>query len=224
MIPGIASSIGGSGKGAFSVTYLGKLEYAGAGAGDINGSIDIGEADSNKEIFIVMSVTYSTVRTFLSGTVASISVTKFTTDQASTDARQLGCFVALPSQSGSQTIQINFTGALGSGVIFVYKVLNRPGSGNQHTDTDGASSAGATSLTLNSTTLSAGGIWFATGIKNNTNTASWNNGTLDDEENNFLSNRAWSAHRDPVSSGSTPSDQFSWTGSVLCSTASWAFS
>lgn len=213
-----------------SITYLGAIEYA-SGA-SISGPVDIGVADTRKEIFVVMSVTYPAERTLDSGSVAGQAVTKFTTDFASTSAKQIGCFVSLPTQAGSQTVTLTFAGGfdadqLGSGVAFVYKVLNRSNTSAQHTDADGDSGDNYgggtnTSITLDATTIPAAGFWLATGIENNQNTVTWNNGSLDEEVDNLLNNRSWGAHRDPGAS-STPSDQFSWTGDNFCSGASWAF-
>lgn len=224
-IPGLRSAISGAADRTFTIEYLGAIEHTGTES-QINGAIDIGAADSSKEIFVVMAVTFAANRTLAASTVAGETVTKFTNEFATDDDRATGCFVALPTQSGSQTVDMNFSGALGSGCAFVFKVLNRPGVGTNNTDSDGDAPAGATgnSITLDQTTISANGIWMAVGIENSTNTVSWNNGTVTDQTSVELSNRAWCAHRTPQAASSTPSDDFSWTGNALRSGASWAFS
>lgn len=224
-IPGLHSAIGGATDRPFTIEYLGAIEHTGTES-QINGAIDIGAADPSKEIFVVMAVTFSADRTLGASTVAGVTVTKFTDEFSSADDRATGCFVALPTQAGSQTVDMNFSGALGSGCAFVFKVLNRPGVGTNNTDSDGDAPAGATgnSITLDQTTIAANGIWLAVGIENSTNTVSWNNGSITDQKDVELSNRAWCAHRTPQSASSTPSDVVSWTGNALRSGASWAFS
>lgn len=224
IIPGIGSAITGASDKPFSITYLGNVEFT-SGESQLNGSIDIGVADPGKEIFVVAGVTFASATTFVDGTVAGVAVTKFTNEFSSSDDLNTGCFVALPSQSGSQTVDLNFSGTLGSGVAFVFKVLNRLGAGTNNTDSDGDAPAGATgnSVTLDQTTISANGFWLGVGIHNSTEAITWNNGTLTATRATDLSNVAWCAHRELQSASSTPSDVVSWATNALRSAASWAF-
>lgn len=206
-----------------SVEYITSYSQA---AASFDSDVDIGDAAASKEIFIVASVTYPSGRTFDSATVAGVAATKFSSGFSSADDLNTGCFVALPTQSGVQTITLNFSDTLGSGVVNVYKVLNRPGIGTNHVDAQGHSPGGDTgnSITLDQVTIPAGGLWLATGIKNLQNTTSWNNGTPDeDQHNTLLVNSGWCASR-IAAAEDTPSDVFSWTGNCLRSGAAWAFS
>lgn len=203
-----------------SLQFLGQLAWV-AGA-ELNGNVDIGPADPKKEIFVINSVTFSADRTLSSPLVDGVGCTLFTTQFSSSDDRQVGCFVNLPTQSGVVNVDMNFSGTLGSGVMFVYKVLNRPGFGTNNTDADGNEGTG-TQTALSGTTIQPNGLWLATGLENTTANVTWNNGALDGQQNTALGNRAWAASRIAPHILSTPSDVFSWSGSVLRSGASWAF-
>lgn len=213
-----------SGATAYSVVHLGSLTWSSGST--ITGSIDIGAADSNKEIFLVTAnIGNGSVRTLTaaSTTVDGNAVTKFTTESNPTgNVSHAGGFVATPTSAGSVTITATFSGTLSSGIVGVFAVYSRPKtSGSNQTDAASATASG-TSVSVSATTINVNGIWFASHVHNNTNATTWNNGTNDNDVTNGSARYAV-AHRDVQGSSSTPTDTFSWTGSVGSGVTSWAF-
>ncbi len=203
------------------VTYLGLLTWSSGST--ISGSINIGAVHSKKEIFLVSTTRGSAARTLTaaSTTVAAVAVTKATTEQTSQNYGIACAFAATPTQSGSVTITCTYSGALTSGTVAVYSVVNRTNIGANQTDAAVQSSASNNGQTLNTTTINANGIWF--GGCGHANTAATTSPATEDSDVASGGVACVQCHRDFQGSSSTPSDTWSWTGSAACAVISWAF-
>lgn len=204
-----------------AVTYLGSLAFSSGST--ITGSIDIGDAHSKKEIFLVCASSGATARTLTaaSTTVDGVAVTKSTTEVAANGLSLAVAFVSLPTNAATVTITATFSSTITSGTVAVYKVLNRTNRGNNETSAASATNGAAATLTVSTTVISAGGIWFGANIHANTNVTT--SPATEDADAANGSNRCVQCHRDFQGAGSTPSDSWSWTGSVSCKAASWAY-
>ena len=209
----------------YSVVYKGTIAWSSGST--ISGSVDIGAADAAKEIFLVSNaVGNGAFRTLTaaSTTVDGNAVTKFTTEFNPAGALGLaGGFVAVPTSSGSVTITATYSGTLVSGVVAVYAVYSRPKtSGSNETDSSSNSASSVTSITVSGTTINDNGIWFGTHVHFNTN-ATTSPAAEDYDASQGASTQFVMCSRDVQVSSSTPSDQWSWTGSVNARAASWSF-
>jgi hypothetical protein len=215
-----------SAAGPFSLEYLTAIQWTSGTT--ISGAVDIGAADASKEIFITAMVvetggggtpTLDAATTTVDG-VASTKCTTF----VGTTAQEIACaFAAVPTSAGSVTVTATYNLTLLSGRICVYKVLNRPGIGNNETDADQASTTG-TSLALSLNTIPANGFWLAMHRHANTNATTSPTGPAVDSDVSAASARWNCTSRGiGVEAGTTPTDTWSWTGSVAARQASWSF-
>lgn len=164
-MPGIASAMLMAGEStAFEVEFCGSFEISGKTL-TASASIDIGAAHTNREIFLVCTTSFGTgTLTAASTTVNGVAVTKASsefTSAAPNPCVQSCAFASVPNGSGSVTVTATYSGASNS-LIAVYRVVNRPGKGNNQTDasTAYAGTGYETSVTVSGTTINAGGIWF----------------------------------------------------------------
>lgn len=211
---------------AYSIVDLGTVAWSSGST--ISGSVNIGAADANKEIFIVTSTRGigGTARTLTaaSTTVDGNAVTKFTTEATETGQGYAvaGGFVSVPTSSGSVTITATFSAALTGGQMEVFAVYSRPKtSGSNQTDQSGASGTGTT-CDANSTTINANGLWFGGSVHRNTN-ATTSPGDFEPVDVTDTFNRFIVNYRSIQGSSSTPADQWSWSGSVVYICQSWSF-
>lgn len=165
MLPGIASAMLMAGEStAFEVEFCGSFEITGKTT-SASASIDIGEAHTNREIFLVCTTSDSTATLVAaSTTVNGVAVTKATSEftSAAPDPCVQSCaFAAVPSGSGSVTVTATYSN-MPAALVAVYRVVNRPGKGNNQTDasTAYAGTGFETSVTVTDTTISANGLWF----------------------------------------------------------------
>ncbi len=165
MLPGIASASRMSAEtSSYELSYCGSFEITGKDT-TASASIDIGAAHTNREIFLVCTTSDSTATlTAASTTVNGVAVTKASSEftSAAPDPCVQSCaFAAVPSGSGSVTVTATYS-ALPHALIAVYRVVNRPGKGNNQTDASTAyeGTGFETSVTVSGTTINAGGIWF----------------------------------------------------------------
>ena len=165
MLPGIASAMLMAGESAaFEVEFCGSFEISGKTA-TASASIDIGEAHANREIFLVCTTSNSTdTLTAASTTVNGVAVTKASSEftSAAPDPCVQSCaFASVPNGSGSVTVTATYP-TMPNALIAVYRVVNRPGKGNNQTDasTAYAGTGFETSVTVNGTTIDANGLWF----------------------------------------------------------------
>lgn len=211
-------------KSPYSITYLGSIQFSSGTT--ITGSIDIGAADADKEIFVTSAVVCSSgspTLTAASSTVAGSAVTKATSEGVFAQTSFTCAFVALPSASGSQTVTMTYAVTLAGGWISVYKVISRPNKPNNQTDASTGNVASGTTLTVNATTINDNGIWLAAHRHGNNNATTGPTGTvINDSDSDAGANRYQFSHRIPEATN-TPSDVWSWTGSVLARSYSWAF-
>jgi hypothetical protein len=221
----ITNLTGLSAEKNLSLTYITALSWSSGTT--ITGSVDIGTADTGKEIFLTSAVTAasgSPTLTAASTTVNGTAVTKCTTSNGATSNSQECAFVYVPTAAGSVTITATYSATLTSGRLGVYRVLNRPNRGNNQTDAAVCNSAGATSCAISTTTISGNGIWFAVHMHQNTNATTSPTDTVADLEATVGTNRfALNSRQFAVGTSVTPTDTWSWTGSVAVRSASWAF-
>ena len=167
MLPGIASASRMSAEtSSYELSYCGSFEVANK-ASTGSASIDIGAAHTNREIFLVCTTgADSDTLVAASTTVNGVAVTKATsefTSAAPAPIVQSCAFAAVPNGAGFVTVTATYSGGLLSGaLVAVYRVVNRPGKGNNETDasTAYAGTGYETSVTIDGTTINAGGIWF----------------------------------------------------------------
>lgn len=191
----------------------------------ITGSVDIGPVNATKEIFIVSGVAGSSSPTLTAATttVNAVAVTKNTTSLSATSNELSGARVSVPTAGGSVTITATYSGTLTSGVVGIYRVLNRPGIGANESDGSSATAASGTSIALNATTIGDNGIWLGLALHANNNATTSPTGTTADVDVNIGANRINIASRPVQITGSTPTDTWSWTTSVANRAVSWAF-
>lgn len=204
------------------ITHVGNITWS-AGS-TISGSVDIGDAHSQKEVFLVSVSTAASGRslTAASTTVDGVAVTKATTEVVGTSSSRHCAFVSLPTQSGTVTVTATYSGALTGGVVSVYTVLNRVSIGANQTDSGTASSGATTSNVINTTTIPAGGVWFGCHIHGGTAVTA--SPAIEDFEDNTGTGRSVTNHRAfGVDGGTTPTDTWSWAGIQSAAAVSWAF-
>lgn len=203
----------------YDVTYLGTISWSSGSS--ISGAIDIGAVHTKKEIFCVAASSMIVSRSLNSVTVAGVTATLATTNYSGTVSHTGLSFVAMPTQSGSQTITATYSGTLIGGAMDVYSVRNRPGIGTNHVSTAGNSST-ATSVTLSTCVISINGIWFGTCGHGSTTATTAPSGTTVGSDT-IATYRYNFCYRQPALVGSTPSDIWSWSDSQACRAGSWCF-
>lgn len=207
----------------YSVTYLGTILYSTGST--ITGSLNIGELNKYKEIFILSTVLGSSSPRLLaaSSTVDGIVVTAATTSLGATTTDLAAAFVSVPRSAGSVTITTTYSNTVTAGNISVYKVINRPFFGSNEFSGGSANAASGTTSTLSATVIPGNGLWFAVHGHSNNGATTPPSGTTQDSD--LATGSVQFAHGSRViqSSGSTPTDVWSWTGSVANRSVSWAF-
>lgn len=182
-------------------------------------SFDIGAAHSKKEIFIVVGTDKAGGgRTLVAAStvVDGISVTKASTEFEPADQGCFCAFVSTPTSSGSVSITVAFNASMDSGRAYIFAVYNRIGIGGNQSDSDTASTVSGTTLTLNTTTIPANGIWFGVLSKSAGTTPSAPGTVAYNDSVRSICYRDFSA-------GSTPSDTFTWTTNAAAAATSWSF-
>lgn len=229
MLPGIVSATtGAAGGGAFEVSFCGSISWSSGST--ITGSVDIGAADSTREIFLVSAVHASVSRTLTaaSTTVNAVAVTKATNEFVETYDTTFGihamAFATVAAGTGSVTVTATYSGALTGGIVGVYRVVRRAGIGNNQTDADDGINLSGTTVTVNATTINANGLWFGSFIREGTGgTVTPPTGTVEDVEASNGTARITINSRAIQVNSSTPSDVWTASTSATLSAASWAF-
>jgi len=212
----------------FSITYVGVLSCP---SQTNSGSFDIGPADESKEIFIVSSVyeNTSSSRTLVEATttVAGVVVTKESGETTNTNGLTLSCArVRVPTQSGTVTIQVGFSGTLAGGQAAIYKVLARPGIGLGNDDTSSTTSGQQlTSSSVSGTTVQANGFILGSHQHVDAGGLSTPPALLieDVDVTDSFANYSLN-HSEIQSAGSTPTTTWSWSTGAKAASATWAFS
>jgi hypothetical protein len=207
---------------AIKITFLGELGGTLSPGNVYSGTFDIGSAHGNKEIFLVATgFGSSRTLTAASTTVAGIAVTKATSESTSSSIFISCAYVDVSGIGGSQTITVTMSNTVSGMRVGVYEVLNRVGSGNED-DYTTTNSAGATSFSHTTTTISNNGFALAGFCKSGTAAVTETN--IDEDAEIFTTATYWVGSRQVQVSGSTPTLSWSWTGSVGYRAASWSFS
>jgi hypothetical protein len=207
-----------------SISYLGMLSTVSGNT--VTGSIDIGSADANREIFLVGVTSAGLLSASMgSSSIAGTAPTKATNERTTSGGTISCCFATIPSASGAQTITLGYSGPPANGRVFVYRVLNRPGIGGNQNDYQGTDSVlGATSASLSSVTIPNDGFWIGGHLHNNTAaTTPPASPIIEDEDVIVGSIRSWGGHSPVQVTGSTPTTTWSWTPSAAHVTAAWSF-
>jgi hypothetical protein len=234
MLPGIAGISGKASGSNYAIEYLGVLSWSSGNT--ISGSIDIGLVDSTKEIFLVSVAQGSATRTLTAATttVDGEAVTKATTNYTFDNGggppawEIAAAFVAMPTQAGSVTITATYSGTLTGGRVAVYKVVARPGIGDNESDADpGGSTTNA--VTTNATTIAVNEFWLGAAIcfGDAETLTTGPTGTITDTTENWtatVSARVAFSHRAVQAVESTPTDTWTFSsGDVDSDALSWAF-
>jgi len=225
MLPGIANMmLVGSGT-SYELVYCGSL--SGSKVSSVTGSIDIGSAHADREIFIVSYSGTTATLTAASTTVNSVAVTKATSEHTGT-VGSLGYsfaigFAAVPSGSGSVTVTATYSAGC-TPKVAVYRVVGRPGKGNNETDSFSNTAASGTGVSLTGTTINAGGLWFgAYAVNSGSNIPTPPTGTSADYD--FSSGAVYvQINSRPIQANSTtPTDTWNSGTSTDMAASSWAF-
>ena len=231
MLPGIASASRMSAEtSSYELSYCGYFEIIGKTT-TASASIDIGAAHTNREIFLVCTSTNTSTLTAASTTVNGVAVTKASsefTSAAPSPCVQSCAFASVPSGSGSVTVTATYSAAPDA-LIAVYRVVNRPGKGNNQTDASTAyeGTGYETSVTVSGTTINAGGIWFGVlCVKKAPGVPTPPSGTTADvDDSPGGTTRYQSCSRLIQANSTTPSDTWSTSpgSNQELSASSWAF-
>lgn len=229
MLPGISCAMLLGAGVSYEVTFCGFFEVAVKSATG-SASIDIGAAHADREIFLVCTTADSTATlTAASTTVNSVAVTKASSEfsTASADPCTQSCaFAAVPSGSGSVTVDVTYSGITGGALISVYRVVGRPGKGNNQTDASNGTTASGTTVTVSGTTINAGGLWFgACNIVNAASVPTPPTGTTADVDDSPGSTwRYQTCSRAIQANSTTPTDVWTTSGtSTQMAASTWAF-
>lgn len=233
---------GGGGGGGPPPTPDPTLEFKGyllwSSGATITGSVDIGDADSTREVFVVVAtVTGGSPTGDLvegSSSVNGVVLTHAATEgnglvAGATRQRHFCLYASVPTGSGSVSVTITMSGSQAKQgcIAAVFVVKNRVGQGNGESDAETTFQSGS-NASLTAVTIPAGGFELYVGTRDSAG-GSLTVSTSGTQQVSIDANSGSDVvpiivcSRGPVSSEQTPTDTFTRSGGNRLMATGWSF-